>query len=217
MSSAEVGTGGDSSRHEAGSSRHDSANPRQRPPPSADEPPTWLANRLATGLALEVAATNRGHVAATSVPSPSDRRASAIGSERERDIGGVRETKDEPLETRAELPSSIELGDLELGEITAPSSIEWGDLELGEISTPSSIEWGDLELGEITAPSPIEWGEGSVDVGALSPASEPCEGWVESALPSSMEWGEDEGMTRGGLPARLPCADVTPAGRRAPC
>ena len=205
MSSAEVGTGGDSSRHEAGSSRHDGANRGLL----ADEPPTWLANRLATGLALEVAAT--------SVPSPSDRRASAIGSERERDIGGVRETKGEPLETRAELPSSIELGDLELGEITAPSSIEWGDLELGEISTPSSIEWGDLELGEIPAPSPIEWGEGSLDVGALFPASEPCEGWVESALPSFMEWGEDGGMTRGGLPARLPCADVTPAGRRAPC
>ena len=198
MSSAEVGTGGDSSRH-------DGANRGLL----ADEPPTWLANRLATGLALEVAAT--------SVPSPSDRRASAIGSERERDIGGVRETKDEPLETRAELPSSIELGDLELGEITAPSSIEWGDLELGEISTPSSIERGDLELGEITVPSPIEWGEGSLDVGALSPASEPCEGWVEGALPSSMEWGEDGGMTRGGLAARLPCADVTPAGRRAPC
>ena len=189
MLSAEVGTGGDSSRHERGSSRHDGANRGLL----ADEPLTWLANRLATGLALEVAAT--------SVPSPSDRRASAIGSERERDIGGVRETKDEPLETRAELPSSIELGDLELGEITAPSSIEWGD----------------LELGEITAPSPIEWGEGSLDVGALFPASEPCEGWVESALPSFMEWGEDGGMTRGGLPARLPCADVTHAGRRAPC
>ena len=82
---------------------------------------------------------------------------------------GVREKKDEPLETRAELPSSIELG------------------------------------------------EGSLDVGALPPSTEPGEGWVEGALPRSMEWGEDGGMTRGGLPARLPCADVTPAGRRAPC
>ena len=99
------------------------------------------------------------------MPSPSVRRASAIGSERERDIGGVRKTKDEPLETRAELPSSIELGDLELGEITAPSSIELG--------------------------------KGSLDVGALFPASEPCKGWVEGALPSSMEWDEDGGLTRG--------------------
>ena len=153
MLSAEVGTGGDSSRHERGSSRHDGANRGLL----ADEPLTCLANRLATGLALEVAAT--------SVPSPSVRRASAIGSERERDIGGVRETKDEPLETRAELPSSIELGDLELGEITAPSSIELG--------------------------------KGSLDVGALFPASEPCKGWVEGALPSSMEWDEDGGLTRG--------------------
>jgi hypothetical protein len=156
MRSAEVGTGG-------GSSPHDGASRGLR----ADEPPTWLAIRLATGLALEVAAT-RG--AATTVPSPSDRRrASAIGSERERDIRGVREKKDEPLETRAELPSSIELG------------------------------------------------EGSLDVGALPPSTEPGEGWVEGALPRSMEWGEDGGMTRGGLPARLPCADVMPAGTRAPC
>jgi hypothetical protein len=159
MRSAEVGTGG-------GSSPHDGASRGLR----ADEPPTWLAMRLATGLALEVAATNRGHVEATTVPSPSDRRrASAIGSERERDIRGVREKKDEPLETRAELPSSIELG------------------------------------------------EGSLDVGALTLSTEPGEGWVEGALPRSMEWGEDGGMTRGGLPARLPCADVMPAGTRAPC
>ena len=169
MRSAEVGTGG-------GSSPHDGASRGLR----ADEPPMWLAMRLATGLALEVAATNRGHVAATSVPSPSDRRrASAIGSERERDIRGVREKKDEPLETRAELPEPLETR---------------------------------AEL-----PSSIELGEGSLDVGALPPSTEPGEGWVEGALPRSIEWGEDGGMTRGGLPARLPCADVMPAGRRAPC
>ncbi|KOO34037.1 hypothetical protein Ctob_011409 [Chrysochromulina tobinii] len=108
--------------------------------------------RLATGLALEVAAT-RG--AATSVPSPSDRRrASAIGSERERDIRGVREKKDEPLETRAELPSSIELGEGSLDVGALPPSTEPGarragraDRACGLIEIEIEIEISDRAYG----------------------------------------------------------------------